>query len=49
VTATRPAGSELLVHLRRARDHIDRKYAAPLDLERLVLVEPRAFSPGDFS
>jgi AraC-like DNA-binding protein len=38
VTATRPAGSALLVHLRRARDHIDRHYAAPLDLDQLAAV-----------
>jgi AraC-like DNA-binding protein len=40
VTATqnRPAGSDLLVHLRRARDHIDRHFAAPLDLDRLAAV-----------
>lgn len=29
---------ELLVHLRRARDHIDRHYADPLDLDRLSRV-----------
>jgi AraC-like DNA-binding protein len=28
----------LLVHLRRARDHIDRCHAAPLDLDELALV-----------
>jgi len=28
----------LLVHLRRARDHIDRRYAEPLDLESLAAV-----------
>jgi AraC-like DNA-binding protein len=38
VSATRPAGADLLVHLRRARDHIDRNYAAPLDLDRLCAV-----------
>ena len=38
MTATRPAGSDLLPHLRRARDHIDRNYAAPLDLDRLAAV-----------
>jgi AraC-like DNA-binding protein len=26
------------VHLRRARDHVDRHYAAPLDLDRLAAV-----------
>ena len=30
--------TELLAHLRRARDHIDRHYAAPLDLDRLAVV-----------
>ena len=35
---SRPAGSDLLVHLRRARDHIDRNHAAPLDLDRLAAV-----------
>jgi AraC-like DNA-binding protein len=29
---------ELLAHLRRARDHIDRHYASPLDLDRLAAV-----------
>jgi AraC-like DNA-binding protein len=38
VTAARPAGSDLLPHLRRARDHIDRNYAAPLDLDALAAV-----------
>jgi AraC-like DNA-binding protein len=28
----------LLVHLRRARDHIDRRYAEPLDLESVAAV-----------
>jgi len=28
----------LLVHLRRARDHIDRRYAEPLDLDGLAAV-----------
>jgi AraC-like DNA-binding protein len=37
-TATRPVATELLAHLRRARDHIDRHYAAPLDLEQLAAV-----------
>ena len=31
-------GSDLLVHLRRARDHIDRRYAEPLDLDGLAVV-----------
>jgi AraC-like DNA-binding protein len=35
VTARR---SDLLVHLRRARDHIDRRYAEPLDLDGLAAV-----------
>jgi AraC-like DNA-binding protein len=30
--------SDLLVHLRRARDHIDRRYAEPLDLDGLAVV-----------
>jgi AraC-like DNA-binding protein len=29
---------ELLPHLRRARDHIDRRYAEPLDLDQLAAV-----------
>ena len=42
-TAAGPArgtrsGADLTVHLRRARDHIDRHYAAPLDLEQLAAV-----------
>jgi AraC-like DNA-binding protein len=35
---TRPVAVELLPHLRRARDHIDRHYAEPLDLDRLARV-----------
>ncbi len=34
----RTPGRDLLVHLRRARDHIDRHYAAPLDLDALAAV-----------
>jgi AraC-like DNA-binding protein len=37
VTATRPGG-HLLVALRRAHDHVDRHYAAELDLDRLAAV-----------
>jgi AraC-like DNA-binding protein len=37
-TQIRPAGAGLLVHLRRARDHIDRNYAAALDLDGLASV-----------
>jgi AraC-like DNA-binding protein len=37
-TRSRTAGGDLLVHLRRARDHIDRAYAEPLDLDRLAAV-----------
>jgi AraC-like DNA-binding protein len=37
VTPTRPP-IELLPHLRRARDHIDRRYAEPLDLDQLAAV-----------
>ena len=37
-TQSRPGGSDLLVHLRRARDHIDRNYAAALDLDQLAAV-----------
>lgn len=32
----RRAPGDVLVHLRRARDHIDRHYAEPLDLEALA-------------
>ncbi|EXG80687.1 helix-turn-helix transcriptional regulator [Cryptosporangium arvum] len=32
------APGDLLVHLRRARDHADRHYREPLDLERLAAV-----------
>jgi len=35
-TATRPVPPGLLPHLRRARDHIDRNYARPLDLGALA-------------
>jgi AraC-like DNA-binding protein len=38
VTAARPVAEDLRVHLRRARDHIDRNFAAPLDLEALARV-----------
>ena len=34
----RQAPADLLVHLRRARDHADRHYAEPLDLEALAAV-----------
>ena len=36
--STRPARApgDVLVHLRRARDHADRNYAEPLDLEQLA-------------
>jgi AraC-like DNA-binding protein len=37
-TGRRTAGRDLLVHLRRARDHIDRRYAEPLDLDGLAAV-----------
>lgn len=36
--AGRPVPVELLAHLRRARDHIDRHFAEPLDLDRLARV-----------
>jgi AraC-like DNA-binding protein len=38
VTAVRAPGSNLLVDLRRARDHVDRNYAAALDLAQLAVV-----------
>ncbi len=40
MTATRtgPVAVELLPHLRRARDHIDRRYAEPLDLDQVAAV-----------
>ncbi len=34
----RPVPVELLAHLRRARDHVDRHYRDPLDLDRLARV-----------
>jgi AraC-like DNA-binding protein len=34
----RAAPGDLLVHLRRARDHADRHYAEPLDLDALAAV-----------
>jgi AraC-like DNA-binding protein len=37
-TGQRTAGADLLVHLRRARDHVDRRYAEPLDLDGLAAV-----------
>jgi AraC-like DNA-binding protein len=38
MTAVREVPSELLPHLRRARDWIDRHYAEPLDLAELATV-----------
>lgn len=38
MTATRPVPRALLPHLRRTRDHIDRHYAAELDLAQLASV-----------
>jgi AraC-like DNA-binding protein len=38
VTAARPVAADLLPHLRRARDHIDRNFGRPLDLEALAAV-----------
>jgi AraC-like DNA-binding protein len=35
---TRRAPSDLLVHLRRARDHMDRHYREPLDLSSIAAV-----------
>ena len=35
---TRRAPNDLLVHLRRARDHVDRHYTEPLDLESIAAV-----------
>jgi AraC-like DNA-binding protein len=37
-TATRPVAEPLLPCLRRARDHIDRHYQQPLDLDQLAAV-----------
>lgn len=37
-TVARRVAAELLPHLRRARDYIDRNYQQPLDLERLAAV-----------
>lgn len=37
-TRPRRAPGDLLVHLRRACDHVDRHYAEPLDLEALASV-----------
>lgn len=36
--STQSVSVDLLRHLRRARDHIDREYAAELDLDRLAAV-----------
>ena len=36
VRETRPVALELLPHLRRAHDHIDRHYRMPLDLDQLA-------------
>jgi AraC-like DNA-binding protein len=37
-TAARGVSSDLAVHLRRARDHVDRHFAEHLDLDRLARV-----------
>lgn len=37
-TATRAVPVDLLPHLRRARDHIDRHYELPLDLDQLARI-----------
>jgi AraC-like DNA-binding protein len=37
-TATRRAAVDLLPHLRRARDHVDRHYDRPLNLDELARV-----------
>jgi AraC-like DNA-binding protein len=38
VVPSTPAPADLLVHLRRARDHADRHYAEPLDLAQLAAI-----------
>ena len=38
MSAKRQAPLELLAHLRRARDHVDRNYSEPLDLDGLARV-----------
>ena len=38
MTAARGGSSDLAVHLRRARDHVDRHFADDLDLDRLARV-----------
>jgi AraC-like DNA-binding protein len=38
VTVTHAVAVQLLAHLRRVRDHIDRNYAEPLDLDGLARV-----------
>ena len=35
-TAARPVPLELIPHLRRVRDHIDRHFAEPIDLDQLA-------------
>lgn len=35
---SRPVAPELVVHLRRAKDHMDRHYREPLDLDRVAAV-----------
>lgn len=37
-TTPRRAPDDVLIHLRRARDHADRHYSGPLDLEQLATV-----------
>ena len=53
MTVARPVPVELLRHLRRARDHIDRHYRQQLAWEPsgnwLVLVEAKEFTPADFT
>jgi AraC-like DNA-binding protein len=38
VMSNNPAPADLLVHLRRARDHADRHYTEPLDLAQLAAI-----------
>ena len=54
MTTGRRVPGDVLIHLRRARDHLDRHFAEPFDLDQLagpagmMLVEKRDYAPEDF-
>lgn len=38
MSSTRPVPVELIPHLRRAREHVDRHFAEPIDVDRLAAI-----------